>query len=548
MLTQKITEKEIEFLESWFTPYCLAEALFPDFDNFGRFDGDRMSNIRLYQFPMLSDEALIDFEATAKYHNLSKKEEFKLKKNVGDIYNFGARLYGKSLISLKLDIALSALYEKGLKSALWSIDEKRLRGILNDIKRAFEYHPIFRIWNFYASYKPTIECYGKKNYWSLKGINITLKGKSPGEQFYQLHVDKMWADECSFETEEVFKKRRDSGGELGCIHRQAGMTNFTRHSPAGKTFYNPLNQKNTINLPRYVNPHWSKEDLEDALTEFGGKEAPNFKVFVGGEIIEDGVSEFDIDRVKQCYQPKKRIKRFELKKEQFKNFENLIVVERPKNAERIFICADIGESAGTDITIFSEVGDKYNYIYNIIIYNFTRKEQLKLFKWLIEKLEANIVGIDCGDAMGRNLSDDLEETYSKNSVVRYAGATKLPVGFEKDKEGKTILKGGKPVYRQEYMSEWSINRLKVLLYETRLNIPTDYKLDDQINSVISTTSGTRKTYICISESGDHLFDSFRVFAIAEWLKHSFNDTPRMATEWGSGVSSWVKQKKEENAK
>ena len=447
-MLQKITEKEISFMENWFTPYCLAESLFPDMDNFGRFDGDRMSNIRLYQFPMLSDEAMIDFEATAKYHGLSKKEEFKLRKIVGEIFNVGARLYGKSLISLKIDIALSALYDKALKGAFWSIDEKRIRGILDSLKRAFEYHPVFRIWNIHCGYKPTIEIYGKKNYWSLKGINITLKGKSPGEQFYQLHVDKMWADEVSFETEEVFKKRRDSGGELGCIHRQAGMTNFTRHSPAGKTFYDPKNKDNVVSLPRYVNPNWSAEDREDALKEFGGKEAPNFKVFVEGEIIEDGVSVFDIERVKQCYQPKKRIKRFELKKQQANTFENLIVVERPSNAERIFICADIGESAGTDITIFSEVANKYNYLYNIIAYNFTRKEQLKLFKWLIGKLEANIIGLDCGDAMGRNLADDLEEAYSKENVVRYAGASKLPVGYEKDKDGKTLLKGGKPIYRQ----------------------------------------------------------------------------------------------------
>lgn len=539
MLLKKITEQELSFMEMWFSPRALAECLFPDFDNFGRFEADKQDRIRLYQLPMLSNEPLIDFEATAKYHGLSKKEEFKLKKNVGDIYNFGARLYGKTLASLKLDIALSSLYEKGLKSAFWSIDEKRLRGVLNDIKRAFEYHPIFRIWDLWISFKPSIEAYSKKNYWSLKGINITLKGKSPGEQFYQLHVEKMWGDEVSFETEEVFKKRRDSGGELGCIHRQAGMTNFTRHSPAGKTFYDPKNKNNIINLPRYANPYWSKEDLEDALTEFGGKEAPNFKVFVGGEIIEDGVSEFDIDRIKECYQPKKRIKRFELKKEQFKNFENLIVVERPKNADRIFVCADIGESAGTDIIILSEVNGKYQYLYNIIVYSFTRKEQLKLFKWLIEKLEANVVGMDCGDAMGRNLSDDLEEIYSKDNVVRYAGATKLPVGFEKDKEGKILLKGGKPVYRQEYMSEWSVSRLKVLLYETKVNIPTDYKFSEQINSVISTSYATRKIYACISESGDHLFSAWRVFAIAEWLKHSFRDTPKMKKTRATGANSWM---------
>ncbi|GAH11771.1 unnamed protein product, partial [marine sediment metagenome] len=173
-------------------------------------------------------------------------------------------------------------------------------------------------------------------------------------------------------------------------------------------------------------------------------------------------------------------------------------------------------------------------------------EQLKLFKWLIEKLEANVVGIDCGDAMGRNLSDDLEDAYSKDNVVRYAGASKLPVGFEKDKEGKTLIKGGKPVYRQEYMSEWSVRRLKVLLYEARINIPTDYKLDDQINSVVSTMSGTRKKYLCISESGDHLFSSFRVFAITQWLKKDFNQTPKMATEWGSGASSWMPKKNKEN--
>ena len=197
-------------------------------------------------------------------------------------------------------------------------------------------------------------------------------------------------------------------------------------------------------------------------------------------------------------------------------------------------------SISSEVIIFGN-----NYIYNIIVYNFTRKEQLKLFNWLIEKLQANIIGIDCGDAMGRNLSDDLEETYSKDNVVRYAGATKLPVGFEKDKENKVLLKGGKPIEKLEYMSEWSVSRLKVLLYENRINIPTDYKLDNQINSVVSTNSGTRKTYLCISESGNHLFDSFKVFAIAQWLKKDFNSTPKMSQEWGSGASSWRPEKNKE---
>ena len=546
MLLEKITEKEIRFMEHWHTPRCLAESLFSDFDNFGRFEEDKFGDIRLYQLPMLSDEPLIDFKTTAKYHNLSKQKEFDLRKNVGEIYNFGARLYGKTLVSLRLDIALSSLYEKGLKSAYWSIDQKRIYGVLKYVEQAMKYHPIFKPFGFTCKYKDEIRFYGRKNYWELRGVNITLEGKSPGKQWYQLHVDKMWGDEVSFETDEVFKKRRDSVGELGTIHRQAGMTNFTKHSPAGKAFYEPKNRDKVMNLPRYVNPYWDEEKLEKALKEFGGREAPNFKIFVGGEIIEDGISVMDMDRVKECYHIKKKIKRFELKKEQFKDFENLIVVERPKNAERIFIAADVGDgSGGSDISVFSEIGDKYNYLYNLILYNFKEKEQLKVFKWLIEKLEANIIAIDCGEALGRNLCDNFEDLYGKEHVVRYGGNYKVRVGFKKDEKGNVIIIKGESVFREEFMSVWSMTRLMHLLYESRINIPMDYKLDAQLNSIISTTSGMRKIYACPSETGDHLWSGWKVFSIAQWLKKDFNQTKPMTQEWASGVSSWVKEKSKE---
>lgn len=546
MLLEKITEKELSFMENWHTPRCLAESLFSDFDNFGRFDEEKFGELRIYQFPMLSDEPLIDFETTAKYHNFSKQEKFNLRKSVGDIYNFGARLYGKTLISLRLDIALSSLYETGLKSVCWSIDQRRLYGVLNRVEQAMKYHPIYKIFKFDCKYKPEIKFYGNNNYWELKGVNITLEGKSPGSQWYQVHVEKMWGEEVSFETEEVFKKRRDSVGELGTIHRQAGMTNFTKHSPPGKTFFNPKNRDKVINLPRYCNPYWDEEKLEEAKKEFGGTEAPNFKIFVGGEIIEDGVSVLDMDRVKECYQVKKRIKRFELKKEQFKDFESLVVVERPKNAERIFIAADAGDgSGGSDISIFSEIGDKYIYLYNIVLYNFKAKEQLKVFKWLIEKLEANIIALDCGEALGRNLCDEFEDLYGKQHVVRYGGNYKVRVGFKKDEKGKVIKVKNEPVYREEHMSVWSMTRLMHLLYETRIKIPMDYKLDAQLNSIISTISGMRKIYACPSETGDHLWSGWKVFAIAQWLKKDFNQTPKMAQDWATGASSWVKEESKE---
>ncbi len=540
MLLQKITESELEFLDTWYTPRALAECLFSDFDNFGRFEEGKFGAIRLYQLPMYSDEPIIDFKTTAKYHKLDEKETFRLRKNVGEIYNYGARLYGKTLISLTLDISLSALYQNGLKSAFFSIDEKRIRGVLTKVEQAMKYHPIFKAWDFICKYKPDVTLNSKKNYWSLKGVNMTLKGKAPGEQFYQLHVDKMWGDETSFETEEVYKKRRDSGGELGCINRLAAMTNFTRHSIAGKAFFDNKNRNNIINLPRWVNPTWTQEDLEDALKEFGGAETPNFKVFVGGEIIEDGVSEFDMERIEGCYQRKKRLKRFELKKEQFANFENLIVVERPKNAERIFINADVGDGGGgTDITIFSEVDGIYNYLYNIVFYRFTIDEQKKIFNWLIEKLEANIIAIDCGDALGRALCDSFEEKFGKDHVVRYAGASKINTGLELNENKKPILQNGEFIYKKEFMSEWSISRLKILLYEHKIKIPYDYKLDSQLNSVVSSKGSGRIKYICLSETKDHNFSSFRVFAIAEWKACAFAQIPKMKQEWGIGANGFL---------
>lgn len=536
MLTQNITQEELGFMETWNNPIALSESLFNDFDNLGDFDEKLFGNIRLYQLPFISYESMIDTDM----EGLSEKEQFQLRKNVGDCYNLGARKYGKSLITIKLDMVLSALNDYALLSGFYSIDEKRLRGILDPVKLAMEYHPICKLWDMKCTYKPAIIFYGRKNKWLLQGINLTLKGKTPGEQFYQLHVKKLWGDEVSFETQEVFEKRKESLSELGAVIRLSGMTNFLRHSPIGKTFYAPENKKQIINLPQFVNPFWDENEKQDRIKVYGGEDSINYRVFVKGEVVEDGISELDMERIQKCYQPKKTIKSFEITKKRFSRFRNNIVVERPKNADRIFISADVGDTQ-TEIIIHSEIGDKYTYLYNITLYNLKNGEQEEIFKFLIDKMSANVVAIDCGDAFGRILCDNLEKKYNKENIVRYAGASKIVVGFEEDEKGNIILKNGKPVEKQEYMSEWSMARLKVLLYETRVKIPTDYKLDMQFSQVVSIRSGTRIKYKSLSEN-DHLFNAWRPFCIAEWLKHAFNSTPRMSSDWGTGVSNWNKKK------
>ena len=539
MLLQKIKEEELEFLEGWYNSFCMTECLFSDFDNLGEFDKTKLGHVRLYQRGMVSQEALIDFDTTAKHHKLDEKETFQLRKNVADLYNLGARGYGKSVTTLRLDIPISSIHDKKLKSCFYSIDESRVRGIVDDVKKAFDYHPIFKIYNYNCLLRPKIVFANLSNGWEMKGVLMNLNHKNPGHGFYQMHVNKFWGDEVSMEIDKVANKKKETEHDLGAIYRLAGMTDFPKYSPTGKIFHNKANKKHIVNLPRYVSPYWNEKDKEERKEQYGGIEALNYKIYVDGEPMPDAHAEFQNDRIEECYLKTKKIKRFELKKKQYKDFKKLIIVERPKNANRIFIASDIGDGAGgSDINIFSEVGESYYWLYNIILYSMTEDEQFHILKYIVEELKANVLGFDCGEACGRGLFDRFEKLGFGENLVWYRGNNKVISGFQKDEQGKIkIDRKGIPIPKEEFMREWGVKRLKNLLYNTRLYLPKDYKLDTQLTSVVSIKSGTRVLYECISETGDHLFDSFLVFANSQWLKKDFNATPEIGETGGLGVNS-----------
>ena len=122
MILDPITDEELAFIETWYTPKALLEILFHDWDNLAVFDEKKFGELRLYQESMISDESLIDFDLTEQENNLSKKQTFQLKKNVGDLYCFGARKYGKSLCAIILDLIDDMLCSDGTKAALASVD------------------------------------------------------------------------------------------------------------------------------------------------------------------------------------------------------------------------------------------------------------------------------------------------------------------------------------------------------------------------------------------------------------------------------------------
>jgi len=513
-MIEKLTEQEIEFLECLYNPVCLIESLFSDLDkpNLTLFD-ERFSHIRFAQLALLSYEYLIDSEQSS----LSVKENFILKINSGTVYCFGARRWGKTLFTEITDLLISMLLNDGENCGFSSYDAIHIRGVLEVVIQALENHPILKLLDAHVNRSPSYRITLRNGY-SCEGVNMNIAGENPGGQFFQKHFSRLYIEEASQETEEVYKKRLDSISELGCVYRLAGMTNYTKYSPPGRIFYDYTKKQFLVNYPQYVNPYWNEKAREQALKDHSGENSITFRIFVLGEIVEEGISAIDMERVRKNYNDKKFIKSFEINKENFSNFEDILIVERPVNVENVFISSDIGEIV-TKIIIHFSLNQKYKYIYKITLYNLTDKEQFPIFRFLGEKLQANYIALDTTEGMGRAIYRSLEEVFSKENLVWCSFTEKIKVDFEKDEQGNILFKDGEPIYKEEYIDAWSVKRLRDLLYEEdKVELPIDYELDGQLNSVIATQSGNRTLYSAISAE-DHLLAAWRVFAISEWKNY-----------------------------
>lgn len=506
----KISDSELEFIETLYNPIAFGEVIFSNFDNLTLMEEDKLASIRLGQYPLLSFEYLLDNNP-----DLSQKQNFQLRKRVGDMWALGGRLFGKTLVALKLDLLTSMIWLNSEKSGFSSYDAIHIKSILEDIIQVLDHHPFYQLFEPQTTRHPNFR-FLLKNGYLLEGINMNITGKGEGAQFFQKHLHRLYIEEASFESYKVYQQRRDSVSEWGCVYRISGMTNFTKYSPCGQAFYDLSKRRSLVNLPQKINPNWDDKKRQDAIKDFGGEGSINYRIFVDGDVVEEGASVFDIERVRKNYSETRKIKFFEVNKKNFEEFPNILILDRPKNADACIISADIGESAPTEITVIFHIDKKYRYEYNIILYNLTDKQQFRIFKYLKEVLNADYIGIDCTDGMGRAIFRSLEEIYPKEMLVWVGFNEKIAVDFEKNDKGEVVFQDGKPVFKEEYVRDWSIHNLKTLLYGERMDLPLDYKFDMQINSVISMNSGTRVIYHCNSPE-DHLFQSFQVFSIVQWM-------------------------------
>lgn len=509
MLLETISDEEISFLECLYNPICLIESLFGDLDKLANFDEERFSEVRLYQLSMLSYEYLLDYDC-----KLSKKENFRLRSNAGSIYCFGSRKHGKTLIVEIADLLLSMIHNDGELCGFCSYDAIHIRSVLEKVIQVLENHEFFKIFNAQVNRSPNYRIF-LKNAYNLNSINFNLSGENSGGQFYGHHLTRLYGEEASFLTEEVDEKRHDAISEYGCIERFSGMTTFTKYSPIGRIYYDLEKQPFICGYPQYVSPEWGVKEQDKAIQHYSGEGTIGYRVFVKGEVVEDGVSAIDMSLVRRNYHSKKQIKHIEIKRESLPYISDLLIVERPTNADRLYIAEDVGENI-SEIIIIAQIDKVFHYLYNITLYNLTDKEQFRILQLLGERLKANSISVDSTDGQGRAVYRALEEVFPKENLEAVAFNEKIDVGLLRDDKGDVMFENGQPLYQSEYVDSWSIKRLRDHLYEEgRWVIPLDYKFDNQFNSVIATQSGNRTLYSVVSAE-DHLLAAFRVFFIAEW--------------------------------
>jgi hypothetical protein len=520
----KIKENDLKAFQVLSHPISCAEVMFHDFDVLGVWKNDKFGKIRVYQYPMLSYDGLFLYDK-----KLSKEKNDEIKNNLGENYNLGGRLTGKSLISIIVDTLVCTFNQVYKWAIISSYDKLHLLEIFEKLINSFENHKIMKILSAHPLRSPTYKI-NFANGLLLESVNQNITGKNPGGQYYGKHVDRHMMEESSYLTKEVSNKMLMTQAEKGCINRFSGMTTFTKTSPIGEIFFDLENKKKIINLPSYINPTWNDKKEADAIKEFGGKDSPGYQVQIDGKVIEGAESVFDIQRIRQTYLVDKKgigisIKAFEVNKDSFFRYKEIVIVEKPTNAESLGIYFDVGEGgAPSEYIIISQTNKIYKYIYRITTFQLSPEEEKEFVRYLISILQPNIIGLDSTSGVGKALVSDLVKDYSDN-VIPVCFNENIDIDYEKDKNNQYVKgKDGSYVFKQANVVDWSIQCLKNIFYNKKIQMSEDIKFDTQIgNVIVGTTKQGKKLYGY--KTANHLFQAWQVFAICDFLTEFKNLKP-----------------------
>jgi hypothetical protein len=266
------------------------------------------------------------------------------------------------------------------------------------------------------------------------------------------------------------------------------------------------------------------------------------KTFIAeGFLVHNSV--YDIERIRECYKRDKSgdpvlIKCFEINKNNFHRFKEILILDRPINTERTWIALDKGEGAApTEIIVLFENKGIYKYEINITTFKLSPDEDDEVVEFITEQLKANIVGIDVTSGGGKAMFSYLAKKFNKPNEEHIVGVSfneKIPIDFATDDKGNKIFdKSGNPEYKEEYIVDWSIQRLKHLFYNKKILAHFDMKLDTQFDNVTVMQSGQRTVYG--SKTANHLHQAWQVFAIILWNMEFVNIKPVQDKKPGLGA-------------
>jgi len=515
----KIKQKELIFFQTLSHPVMSAELLFHDFDALDRWDKEKTGHIRLYQYPMLSWDSLFLYDKKK-----SPEENWKIENNLAESYNLGGRLTGKSLVFITLDILLVTLKKIYNWAVISSYDKLHVQTLFDKIIHCVENHSVFKLLHAKSLRSPTYKI-NFNNGCLLESVNQNITGKNPGSQYYQKHFDRHYIEEASFLTKDVSGKMLMSQAEKGCKNRYSGMTTFTKASPMGEIFHALENKYKIINLPSYANPTWNKKKEDDAIREFGGKDSPGYLVQIEGKVIEGMNSVFDIARIRETYLLDKEgngipIQCFEVNKDNFYRHKEILFMERPANANSLGIYFDVGEGgAPSEYAIIIKINKKYRYIYRITTFQLSPTEEEAFIDYLISLLSPNFIALDHTSGVGKSIYSHLVKKYpeSKNNFIPIDFNSNIEIGFKKDTNGNLVTdRNGKPEFETTSVVDWSIQCLKNIFYDKKIECYEDSKLDTQMNNIVAGRNKHGKIlYACKGEN--HLFQAMQVFAISVWI-------------------------------
>lgn len=517
-LYKQLTEEEIQLMEAWYDPVCMIECLIPtNYKAPQTWSEPDCSLIKLrpYQF------AMVDFSYLyADDDRLSAKQNFENKQGAGYLINVAARNIGKSFF-LVIDAFLSLLHGEGDESCVASFDFEHLKKACTPIANLANYHPFFDYYRrkgkecvrFIGGGMEIDTALGHVMY----GRNENCNSPDPGTSYHSLHVKKFMFDEVSYQTEEGRKKMVDAVSLDGCIERLAGIPDIRLGSPLGKILRDPSKKNWICNLPQLVMEDWSEVTKQKRIEEYGGENSPNYKLNVLGEAVEGANSMFDMTRIRDnAYTTKRHIKEFEVGKNTFDRFKEIIIIDKIA-AEMSIIASDIGTTGSpSEICIFFGDMQLIKWRYNISLHMLTVQEQAKIFHWLYERLDSPIISLDCTAGEGRAIADELVILGVPNEkIVRCQFNSKMIVGFETNNEGIVQCDDkGMPIHKTERTIDFAVMQLEKMLYTGLIEVPHSEKFLREFANYFSVNSGLTKRYG--TSSTDHLLQSFQCMSIARF--------------------------------